>query len=87
MAFKLSNLFKRRLKIVQEAYDLGWEHGYQSGKQDKHHEIVELIVDNVESIDWLKEEPYMAMDVLSMVKNHKNEEELLAVDDGTWRKP
>ena len=81
----IRNLFKRKLKLVQQAYDMGWNHGYNIGKKDNHHEIIELLVDNIESIDWLKEEPMQAMDVLTMVKKHNAKE--LAVDNDEWRKP
>lgn len=79
------NLFKRRLKIVQQAYDLGFEHGYGVGKKDSHHEIIELLVDNIESIDWLKEEPMQAMEVLTMVKKH-NAPEVVEEND-EWSRP
>jgi hypothetical protein len=73
---KLPKIFKWRVRVVQQAYDLGWKHGHEAGKIDRHNEILGLLVDNIETINWLKEESLEVRDIIPMVRNHK-------VDEGT----
>ena len=75
----MKNIFKWRVRLVQKGYDLGWEHGYQEGMSDKHSEIVQLLVENIENIDWLNEEHVKVRNIVPMVKNHKVKKESI-----TW---
>jgi hypothetical protein len=34
---------KKKLKIIQEAYDMGYSHGVADGKIEKHEEIVHML--------------------------------------------
>lgn len=68
---KFLNIFKWRVKIVQKAYDLGYAHGIEAGKVERHNEILSLLTHNIESIDWVREEPIQVRDIIPMVKNHK----------------
>lgn len=65
-------LFKWRLRLVQQGYDLGWGHGFEAGELEKYHEIIDVLTYNIETIDWLKETPIEVRDVVNIVKNHKN---------------
>lgn len=69
--------------MVQKAYDMGWNHGHEAGMKEKHNQIIGLLVDNIESIDWLKEEPILVRDIIPMVKGYK-EEDLIPNTWDTW---
>ena len=68
---RLVNLFKFRLRIVQKAYDKGWEHGYEAGMLEQKNQIIDLLSSHIENIDWLQETPLEVRDILPIVKNHK----------------
>lgn len=60
---------KKKLQELQEAYDLGYEHGRKTGMIDKQHEIISLLTDSIESIDWIDEGSMDIRDVLPLIKN------------------
>lgn len=68
---KLSKIFNWRLRLVQQGYDLGYKHGFEAGRVDKHGEIVQMLTYNLDNIDWTREEPIQVRDIVPMVKNHK----------------
>jgi len=74
---KFLNLFKFRLRIVQKAYDKGWEHGYEAGMLEQKNQIIDLLSSHIENIDWLQETPLEVRDILPIVKNHKEDKELV----------
>lgn len=74
---RLVNLFKFRLRIVQKAYDKGWEHGYEAGMLEQKNQIIDLLSSHIENIDWLQETPLEVRDILPIVKNHKEDKELV----------
>jgi hypothetical protein len=75
LALRKSKLIKQ----LQEAYDLGWKHGHEIGKVDKHNEILGLLVDNIETINWVKEDPIEVRDIIPLVR--KGVEEPVEVID------
>ena len=78
---KIKNIFNWRLKLVQKGYDLGWEHGFEAGQVEKSHEILEVLAHNIESINWLREEPLEVRDIIPMVKKSQEEERV----EVTWQ--
>jgi hypothetical protein len=73
--YRLLNIFKIRLKLVQMGYDKGWEHGYQAGMDEQHKQILDLLNNHIENIDWTKEDPFTVKDVIPVVKNHVADKE------------
>ena len=78
---KIPKKLNWKLRLVQDGYDLGWEHGYKSGLIEGQNKVVEFLTDNIETIDWLKEEPLGIRDIIPMVKNYEEE-----VKEVTWEK-
>ena len=74
---KLLNLFKWRVRLVQQGYDLGWEHGYKAGMVEQHNQIIDLLNRHIHDIDWTKEDIFTVKDVIPVVKNHVADEELV----------
>jgi flagellar biosynthesis/type III secretory pathway protein FliH len=72
---KLPKIFKWRLRLVQKGYDLGWEHGYEAGLEERHKQIVDLLNTHIHDVDWLKEDPYTRKELIAIVKNHKIDKE------------
>jgi flagellar biosynthesis/type III secretory pathway protein FliH len=68
---KLPNIFKWRLRLVQQGYDLGWQHGYEAGMTEKHKQIIDSVNKFVTDVDWLKEEPYTRKQIVEAIKNHE----------------
>jgi hypothetical protein len=68
---KLFKIFNIKLRIAQQAYDLGYKHGHEAGRIDKHGEILQMLTHNLDNIDWTREEPVQVRDVVPMVRNHK----------------
>jgi flagellar biosynthesis/type III secretory pathway protein FliH len=68
---KFLNLFKWRLRLVQQGYDLGWEHGYEAGMEEQHKQIVDRINKLIHDVDWLREDPYTRKDIVTAIKEHK----------------
>lgn len=60
---------KKKLEELQEAYDMGYEHGRKAGMIDRQHEIISLLTDNIESIDWINEDSLEIRDVLPLIRN------------------
>jgi hypothetical protein len=75
----MKNPFKRKLRQVQEAYDLGWEHGFEAGWIEQKNEIIDLLSSHIENIDWLNETPLEVREILPIVRNHKQ-----IKDEITW---
>jgi hypothetical protein len=78
---KLLKIFKWRLRLVQQGYDLGWEHGYEAGMIEQKNQIVDKVDKFVKDVDWLKEEPYTRKDIVEAIKNHEPEKELVGWAD------
>lgn len=66
---KLPKVFKWRLRLVQQGYDLGWKHGHEAGKLDGHYEVMDIIAKKVEPLDWLQENPIEVRDILPLIKS------------------
>lgn len=78
---KLVNLFKFRLRIIQKAYDMGWDDGYKAGMVEQKNQIIDLLSSHIEKIDWLQETPIEVKDILPIVKNHEEEKELVGWEE------
>jgi len=78
---KLPKFFKWRVRLVQQGYDLGWEHGYEAGMVEQKNQIVDKVDKFVKDVDWLKEEPYTRKDIVEAIKNHEPEKELVGWED------
>jgi hypothetical protein len=78
---KIRNLFKWRVRLMQIGYDLGWGHGYEAGMVEQKNQIVDLLSNHIENIDWLQETPLEVRDILPIVKSHKEDKELVGWDD------
>jgi flagellar biosynthesis/type III secretory pathway protein FliH len=78
---KFIKLFKWRVRLVQQGYDLGWEHGYEAGMIEQKNQIVDKVDKFVKDVDWLKEEPYTRKDIVEAIKNHEPEKELVGWAD------
>lgn len=62
---------KKKLKLIQEAYDMGYAHGIADGKDEKHVEIVQMLTRKLDGTDWLQEDPIGIRDVVPLVKGEK----------------
>jgi flagellar biosynthesis/type III secretory pathway protein FliH len=78
---KLPRFLKWRVRLVQQGYDLGWEHGYEAGMVEQKNQIVDKVDKFVKDVDWLKEEPYTRKDIVEAIKNHEPEKELVGWAD------
>jgi flagellar biosynthesis/type III secretory pathway protein FliH len=78
---KLPKFFKWRVRLVQQGYDLGWEHGYEAGMIEQKNQIVDKVDKFVKDVDWLKEDPYTRKDIVEAIKNHEPEKELVGWAD------
>jgi len=78
---KFIKLFKWRVRLVQQGYDLGWEHGYEAGMIEQKNQIVDKVDKFVKDVDWLKEEPYTRKEIVEAIKNHEPEKELVGWAD------
>ena len=74
---KLLKVFRWRVKLVQQGYDKGWEHGYEAGMVEQKNQIIDLLSSHIEKIDWLQETPIEVKDILPIVKSHEEEKELV----------
>ena len=63
---------KKKLRLVQEAYDLGYSHGLADGKDEKYVEIVQMLTKKLDGTDWLQEDPLRIHDVVPLVKGELN---------------
>jgi len=78
---KLPRFLKWRVRLVQQGYDLGWQHGYEAGMVEQKNQIVDKVDKFVKDVDWLKEEPYTRKDIVEAIKNHEPEKELVGWED------
>ena len=62
---------KKSLKLIQEAYDMGYAHGKHDGKDEKHMEIVRMLTIKLDGTDWLQEDPLHIRDIVPLVKGEK----------------
>ena len=72
---KLPNIFKWRVRLVQQGYDLGWQHGYEAGMDEQHKQIVDKINKLIHDIDWVKEDPYTRKDIVEAIIEHEADKE------------
>ena len=77
MTIKLPKIFKWRVNLIQQGYDLGWEHGYEAGMVERHNQIVDTVTEHVHGIDWLKEDMLTAREIVKVVKEHQPEKEVV----------
>lgn len=77
---KILNLFKWRLRLVQQGYDLGWEHGYEAGMEERHKQIVDKVNKFIHEVDWLREDPYSRKEIIEAIKNHEPDLEPIGWD-------
>lgn len=62
---------KKRLQLIQEAYDMGYAHGVADGKVEKHGEIIHMLTKKLDGTDWLQEDPIDIRDIVPLVKGEK----------------
>ena len=72
---KILNKFKLRLRIVQEGYNLGWEHGYEAGMIENNKQVIDLLNKHIQDIDWLREDPYTKKELVQVVQNRVPDKE------------
>ena len=70
-----------RVRLVQQGYNLGWEHGYEAGMVEQKNQIVDKVNKYVQDVDWLKENPYTRKEIVEAIKNHEPEKELVGWED------
>jgi len=78
---KLPRFLKWRVRLVQQGYDLGWQHGYEAGMVEQKNQIVDKVDKFIKDVDWLKEDPYTRKDIVEAIKNHESEKELVGWAD------
>jgi flagellar biosynthesis/type III secretory pathway protein FliH len=74
---KLPKIFRWRVRLIQQGYNLGWEHGYEAGMVEQKNQIVDKVDKFIKEVDWLKEDPYTRKDIVEAIKNHEPEKELV----------
>ena len=78
---KLPKFFRWRVRLVQQGYDAGWQHGYEAGMVEQKNQIVDKVDKFIKEVDWLKEDPYTRKDIVEAIKNHEPEKELVGWED------
>ena len=78
---KLLKFFRWRVRLVQQGYDAGWQHGYEAGMVEQKNQIVDKVDKFIKEVDWLKEDPYTRKDIVEAIKNHEPEKELVGWED------
>ena len=78
---KLPKFFRWRVRLVQQGYDAGWQHGYEAGMVEQKNQIVDKVDKFIREVDWLKEDPYTRKDIVEAIKNHEPEKELVGWAD------
>jgi hypothetical protein len=66
----MKKFFKWRVRLVQKGYDLGWNHGYEAGMIEQYKQILDLLNNHINNIDWLKEDVFTVRDVVPVVEQH-----------------
>jgi flagellar biosynthesis/type III secretory pathway protein FliH len=66
-----------RVRLVQQGYNLGWEHGYEAGMVEQKNQIVDKVNGFIYDTDWMKEDPYTRKEIVEAIKNHEPEKELV----------
>jgi flagellar biosynthesis/type III secretory pathway protein FliH len=77
---KFFNLFKWRLRLVQQGYNLGWQHGYKAGMDENQKQIVDKVNKLIHDVDWLKEDPYTRKEIVEAIKEHVPDKEIVGWD-------
>jgi flagellar biosynthesis/type III secretory pathway protein FliH len=77
---KLPKIFKWRLRLVQQGYDLGWEHGFEAGMDENQKQVMDKVNKLIYDIDWLKEDPYTRKEIIEAIRNHEPEKEVVGWD-------
>jgi len=70
-----------RVRLVQQGYDKGWEHGYEAGMVEQKNQIVDKVNKFIQDVDWLKEDPYTRKEIVEAIKEHEPEKELVGWAD------
>jgi flagellar biosynthesis/type III secretory pathway protein FliH len=78
---KLPKFFRWRVRLVQQGYDKGWEHGYEAGMIEQKNQIVDKVDKFIKEVDWLKEDPYTRKDIVEAIKSHEPDKELVGWAD------
>lgn len=78
---KILRIFKWRVRLVQQGYDLGWDHGFEAGAVERQNEILAILSHHIDSIDWLREEPLDVRDIIPIVKKSLEE----VKEEITWQ--
>jgi flagellar biosynthesis/type III secretory pathway protein FliH len=76
----LPNIFKWRLRLVQQGYNLGWQHGYDAGMNENQKQIVDKVNKLIHDVDWLKEDPYTRKEIVEAIKQHVPDREPIGWD-------
>ena len=76
----MKNIFKWRLRLVQQGYDLGWEHGFEAGMEEQHKQIIDIVNKKIYDVDWLKEDPYTRKEIVEVIKSHIPDKEPVGWD-------
>ena len=72
---KLPNIFKWRVRLVQQGYDFGWGHGYKAGMDEAHKQIIDVLNKHIHDVDWLKEDPYTRKELVAVVQSYTTDKE------------
>ena len=78
---KLPKFFRWRVRLVQQGYNVGWEHGYEAGMVEQKNQIIDKVNKYIHDVDWLKENPYTRKEIVEAIKNHEPEKELVGWED------
>lgn len=78
---KFTKLFKWRVRLLQQGYDKGWEHGYEAGMVEQKNQILDKVNKFIHDTDWMKEDPYTRKEIVEAIKNHEPEKELVGWAD------
>lgn len=76
----MKNIFKWRLRLVQQGYDLGWEHGFEAGMEEQHKQIIDVVNNYIHNVNWLKEDPYTRKEIVEAIINHIPDKEPVGWD-------
>ena len=72
---QLPKIFKWRLRLVQQGYNLGLEHGFEAGMDENQKQVMDKVNKFIYDIDWLKEDPYTRKEIIEAIKQHKPDTE------------
>jgi flagellar biosynthesis/type III secretory pathway protein FliH len=78
---KLPKFMQWRVRLVQQGYNAGWQHGYDAGMVEQKNQIIDKVDKFIREVDWLKEDPYTRKDIVEAIKNHEPDKELVGWAD------